>query len=188
MDKTIKNHHKNDLLQKVRSKYILKQILYHLNHFQLMQIVRYNKKLQKLYDLKIDNYKKESLRLEIEVYPVENGKGKFINIRKGHEPYFKIYFNNKEQEVKTQKILKKDKVWKIKILIEYNNNAFYGLFKDCKCIKKIKFIKFNRTDITNMNLMFHGCTNLEELDLSKFRTDKVTKMFRMFAWCTSSKN
>ena len=63
MDKTIKNYHKNDLLQKVRSKYILKQIFYHLNHFQLMQIVCYNIKLQKLYDLKIENYKKESLRL-----------------------------------------------------------------------------------------------------------------------------
>jgi len=97
------------------------------------------------------------------------------------------YFNNNNEEVNKTKILKKDKVRKIKVVIDYKNNAFYGLFSGCKCIKKIKFLKFNRPNIVNMNLMFFGCSELEELALSKFRTDKVTKMFKMFGCCKKLK-
>ena len=174
-------------LAKVRSKYILKQILEYLNKIKLLQIIRYNKALRKEFDIHIEDYKKESWKIEIELILTEDARGKFINIRKGHESFFKIYFNNNRQERKEQKIRKKDKVGRIKIIIDYQNNAFFGLFKDCKCIKKINFIKFNRNDINNMNLMFFECSSLEEINLSHFNTEKVTKMFKMFYGCTSLK-
>ena len=90
-------------------------------------------------------------------------KENLLILEKIHEPYFKIYFNDSRQERKEQRIKKKDKVGRIKIIIDHQNNAFYGLFRECKCIKKIKFIKFNRNDINNMNLMFFECSSLEEI-------------------------
>ena len=149
---------KKNLLEKVRSKYILIQILDNLNKIRLLKISNYNKKLQKLYDIKIEDYKQESFKIILEIFPLEKQGGKFINIRKGYESHFKIYFNNNRKEVQTQKVYKKDKVYKIKVIIDYKNNSFSGLFNGCKVIEKIKFIKFNRNDIKNMNLMFNGCS------------------------------
>ena len=144
------NSNKKSLIKKIRSEYIVKQILEHLNRIRLLAISQYNKKYQKMFDIQKEEYKKESYRIEIEIIPVVDGKGKFINIRKGYEAHFKIYFNYNRQEVNKTKILKKDKVGKIKVVIDYKNNAFYGLFSECKCIKKIKFLKFNRPDIVNL--------------------------------------
>ena len=177
-----------NLLEKVRSKYILKIILNPLSRMKLINLSFYNKKLRKFNDIKVDEYKQESLKIIIEIFPLEKESGKFINIRKGNEPHFKIYFNNNnKKEINTQKITKKDYVYKIRVIIDPKTNAFYGLFNGCKIIKKIKFIRFNRTDIKNMNLMFYGCSSLKELDLSHFRTDKVNTMFRMFGYCSSLK-
>ena len=145
-----KHSTKNHLIKKIRCEYIVIQILEHLNKIRLMEISRYNKKYQKMFDIQKEDYKNESYKIEIEIIPSSKEKGKFINIRKGHEEYFKIYFNNNRQEVKKTRIFKKDKVEKIKIIIDYKNNSFYGIFSDCKCIKKIKFLKFNRPDIVTI--------------------------------------
>ena len=73
--------------------------------------------------------------------------------------YILIIIHKKE---KSKKVNKKDKIGRIKIIIIYcHNNAFYGLFKDFKCIQKIKL---NKNDINNMSLMFLECSALEEID------------------------
>ena len=187
MNKKKNNSSKVNFPSKVRSKYILKQIFDYLNKYKLLQIIRYNKNLRKEFNINNEDYKIESWKIEIQLILKENARGKFINIRKGHESYFKIYFNDSKQERKEQRINKKDKVGRIKIIIDHQNNAFYGLFKECKCIKKIKFIKFNRNDIINMSLMFCECSSLEDVDLSHFNTENVTKMSKMFYGCTSLK-
>ena len=187
MNKKKNNPPKLNFSAKVRSKYILKQIFDNLNKNKLLEIIRYNKNLRKELNINKEDYKRESWKIEIQLILTEDAKGKFINIRKGHESYFKIYFNNNTQERKEQKVYKKDKVGRIKIIIDHQNNAFYGLFKECKCIQKIKFIKFNRNDINNMSLMFLECSSLEEIDLSHFNTEKVTKIFKMFCGCSSLK-
>ena len=140
MNKKKNNPSKVNFYTKVKSKYILKQIFDYLNKSKILEIIRYNKNLRKELDINNEDYKRESWKIEIQLILTEGARGKFINIRKSHESYFKIYFNNNSQERKEKKVYKKDKVGRIKIIIDHQNNAFYGLFKDCKCIKKIKFI------------------------------------------------
>ena len=187
MDKKKNSQPKANFPARVRSKFILKKIFEHLNKIQLLQIIRYNKDLRKELDISDEDYKRESWKIEIELILTDDAKGKFINIRKGLEPYFKIYFNNNTQERKEKKVNENDKVERIKIIIDHQNNAFDGLFKNCKCIQKINFIKFNRNDINNMSSMFFECSSLEEIDLSHFNTEKVTEMLEMFYGCTSLK-
>ena len=119
---------RKNLLEKVRSKYVLKILLNPLSRMKLIKLSFYNKKLRNLNDIKVDEYKQESLKIIIVIFPLENQSGKFINIRKGNESNFKIYFNNNKKEINTQKITKKDYVYKIKVIIDGKNNAFYGLF------------------------------------------------------------
>ena len=58
------------------------------------------------------------------------------------------------------------------------------MFYECKCIEKIKFIKFKRNNINNMNDMFYGCSSLKELNLNNFNTINVTNMNGMFSGCS----
>ena len=198
---------------KIKSKYILKNIFGHLKESKLLNIIRYNKKLKKIADKKMNDYINEYSKIIIEIIPIENIYGTFINYTKKTKPYFHIYFNDKEEEIKRNIINKDDKVFKIKIIIDNKVKTLVGLFKKCECIKVINIIKFNRTDINNMSYMFyqcsklneinflffntnnvekmksmfHGCLSLKELDLSKFNTENVTDMTSMFDNCLSLK-
>ena len=89
---------KNDSLSKIRSKYIIMKILDNLQHDILLRIINYNKKLQKIMSIKRNDYEKEFLKIEIQLYPKENNKGNFINIK--NNKYCHIYFNNKASEEK----------------------------------------------------------------------------------------
>ena len=176
MDEISDNFNKNDLLQKIRSKYIVKIIFDNLKQNKLLNIFHYNKKYQKLMNIKLNDYIIEFSKIEIEIIPKENEYGKFINSIVNAQ----IYFNDNEKEIKKKKITKKDNVTKIKIVLNNKIKSLSILFYYCKCIKKIKFIKFNRDDIKDMSYMFSGCSSLEELNLSNFNTNNVTEMNCMF--------
>ena len=62
------------------------------------------------------------------------------------------------------------------------------MFNNCSSLKKIQFISFDTSEVTNMNSMFKGCNSLEYLDLSNFNTTKVTNMQLMFYGCDKLKN
>ena len=171
----------------IKSLNIFKEALNCVQEGIYLKLFKYNTKLKKKFDLTLEVYEKFSNQIVIEIKPDERPiKRTFINYI-GAQSLYHIYFNDNKQERKEQKIYKKDKVGRIKIIIDQQNNAFFGLFKDCKCIQKIKFIKFNRNDINNMSLMFFECSSLKEIDLSHFNTEKVTKMFKMFYGFCSSK-
>ena len=55
-------------------------------------------------NISIKDYKKCSeliySSIEIEIKPVKNKYGKFINIDEGNEKYYHIYFNNNKEEIK----------------------------------------------------------------------------------------
>ena len=68
----------------------------------------------------------------------------------------------------------------IKIIIDYEVDSLKNLFYDCKNIKSINFIRFNRNNIKNMKGMFSWCSSLEEVNLSNINTDNVTEMTYMF--------
>jgi len=173
-------------LEKIKNKYILKQILDNLRPIILLKLLKYNKSLQNKIDKKLSDYKKEYSKIVIEIIPAENKYGTFINIY-NNKQYYHIYFNDDKEETKRKEITKEDKISKIKIVIDYEIKSLYKLFEYCRCIRKINFIKFNRKDIKIISFMFSGCSSLEELNFSYFNTDNVTTLKSMFSGCCSLK-
>ena len=161
-----------NLLKKVKSKYILKEIFDNLIITKILKIINYNKDIQQKLDVKISDYKYQYEIVDIELFINSN----FYNI-----------INSKFMSFNCCRIHNDKKQTKIKIIFDNKFNNFKGLFKDCKCIKKINFIKFNRNDIIDMSYMFYGCSFLEEINFNNFNTDNVTNMSWMFYGCSSLK-
>jgi len=175
----------------LKSKYILEQILYNLSRNKYLDIIKYNKKIQKTMNLTINDYKDFSEKyssIDIEIKPIKTDYNKFINItNKKDEKYYHIYFNDIKEEVKRNCLNEDDKVNKIKIILDYPIKSLYKLFFNCECIESINFIKFYRKDVTNMSYMFFGCSSLKEINFSNFNTDNVTNLSGMFSGCSSLK-
>ena len=184
---------KNNILNKIRSNYILKKIYLHLHQKRALEFIKYNKKLNQRLNIELSDYKKYFeiyTTIEIEIVPVLNRYGKFINIKVQEDPHIHIYFNNDKKEKKRNKfkrnyIYKRDKASKIKIVIDYQIESFHELFNECDCIKSIHFIKFYRNNITDMSYMFARCVLLQKIDLSNFNTNNVNNMSYMFCDCLS---
>ena len=151
-----------------------------------LSIIKYNKKIQKRLNINIKDYKEYSeiyTSIEIEIIPIKNKYGRFINI-KGDKSYYHIYFNDDKKEIKKYSINYDDKISKIKIIIDYQIKCFEDLFYNCDCIESINFKKFHRNNITNMSCMFYKCSSLKELNLNNFNTNNVINMSLMFRGCS----
>ena len=118
MAKTIE---KNNILNKIRSKYIVMKIFEYLNQNRLLNIINYNKKYQKLMNKKLAFYKNLFFKIEIEIIPKENIFGKFININKNIRKNIHIYFDNDENEIKGESIKTDDNVSRVKINYKWHN-------------------------------------------------------------------
>ena len=178
-------------LGKMRSDYFLQKIYDNINKKKSLEIVKYNKKMQKRLNLNINNYKEYSeifTPIEIEIIPNKNIFSKFININKDEILYYHIYFNDKKEEIKNKYYIdEEDIITKITITIDYQVKSFEHLFLYCYCIKSISFKKFYRNNITNMSKMFFECKSLKAINLSNFNTNNVTNMYFMFYGCSSLK-
>ena len=172
----------NHSFKKVRSKYNTQEIFDMMQSERILNIIRYNKNLQSILEKNINDYIKEYLKIKMEIFPIENKYGKFINI--SNMKYYHIYFNDNFKETKRDYIIEEDNASKIKIVIDNDVKNLFGLFYNIKFIKKINFIKFNRNDIKNMLYIFKDCSSLEELNLSKFNTDNLKNMEKMFYGCS----
>ena len=175
------NSSKNNLLNKVKSKYILSIIFGYMKIKRFYSIIQYNKKIQKKCNIDLDNYKNRYFNYQIEIElniadKIEKDENIFINYIKEDEPYIHIYLNNIQNEIKRNFLNENEASSKINII-----------FGDCKCVKKIKFLKFNRNDITDMSEMFSGCI-AEEINLTNFNTDNVKNLHLMFGLCTNLSN
>ena len=151
------NNFKNSTsLKKIRSKYIMAQIFDNLQQDKKLDIIRYNKNFKNKLNIKIDKYKKAFSKIEIEIIPKENEYGRFIHIpNMQNTSKYHIYFDDSKEEIKRKELTENDKVKKIKVILSHKIKSLYELFISCRCIQKIKFIKFNRSDIKNMSLMFY---------------------------------
>ena len=182
----IKN--KNQLLN-LKSRLVLRQLLNHLTIHKLYCFMKYNKNMQKIINLNINDYKEFSGKfstIEIEIIPKENAYGRFIYFNDNEEKYYHIYFNDNEKEAKRRYFDEKDKVSMIRVLIDYKINSFYRLFSHCECIESINFKTFHRINITNMSEMFESCTSLKKINFLYFNGinfSNVTNMRRMFFEC-----
>ena len=176
---------------KIRSKYILKEIYTILKSNRLLEIIRYNKNLKNKLNINAKDYIKEYSKIVIEIIPSEKNEKNdynFINIKNRFKPYFHIFFNdNDNEEITRCSVNQKEKVAKIKIIIDYKIKSLFKLFEGCECIKAMNIIKFNNKNIKNMSYMFSGCSSLKKLklNLNKFITNKVINMSKMFYGCSS---
>ena len=169
----------------IKSKYILSKIYDNLGKKKKLNIVKYNKKLQNRLNLNIKDYE-QYCEIEIEIIPCDGKYGNIFNINEKNKIYYHIYFNDNKEEIKNKyNIRKKDKVNKVKIIIDYQVMSFKNLFKNCLFINSITFKKFSRINITDMSFMFYKCLALKELNLSNFNTNNVTNMSYMFWGCES---
>ena len=92
------NNYKRNLWEKIKSKYILKQIFESLKQKKLLEIIRYNKAIRCKLSKRKNDYFKEYSKIEIEIIPIENHYGTFINFKYDYESYYHIYFNDNETE------------------------------------------------------------------------------------------
>ena len=184
------NIQKNELLN-IKSKYILLKIFDNIIKKKKLEIIKYNKKMQKRFNFSLKDYKEYSEKwssIELEINMEQNTFGKFININEDDKLFYHIYFNDNKEEIKNKyTINEEDKITKIKIIIDYQVNSFKKLFLNCKNIKSINFKKFKRNNINNMSFMLYYCSSLKELNLSNFNTEKVKDMSYMFDDCSSLK-
>jgi len=191
IDKTNQNQQKSeDKFKNIKSKFILQKIFDNLSKKNSLGLIKYNKSIQNRMDISINNFQEfldKYSSIEIEIIPANDKFGKFINIEKGNEKYYHIYFNNNAEEIKTNKINEKDKVTRIIIVIDYQVKSLSSLFNTCECIKSINFKRFYRKDINNMNSMFYRCSALKELNFQNFNTNNVMNMGYMFCYCSSLK-
>ena len=174
---------KENLLNDRKSKYILKKIFGFLNKKTTFKIIKYNNELQKKINMVIKEY---YFQIEIEIIPVEKSNDA-INIFFNYfydTSYYHVYFNDNEEEIKRNYYIKSNKIKKIKIILDYEIKSLSGLFRYCKCIKSINFIKCNRKDITDMREMFSRCSSLEEVDLSNLNINGFINTDNMFSECS----
>jgi len=177
----------NNKLKKLKSDYFIQKVFNYMTEGKTLEIIKYNKSIQKRINININNYKDYYLKIEIEIIPINN-EGKFINIKEEDKEYYHIYFNdNKRKEIKRNYLNEENKVSKINIVIDYQVTSFSHLFDNCKRIKSIYFKKFYRNNITDMSGMFYGCSSLKKLNLNNFNTENVTNMNDMFRGCSSLK-
>ena len=182
------NAHDEHSLKKIKCNYRLKQIFNYIKEKKLLEIIKYNNNLQTRLNININNYIDYYNKIVIEIIPLnKNDKNEFINIPKQDEPSYHIFFNDDKNETKRNYFKKDEKVSKIKIIIDTNVKSLKNLFKCCKNIEKINFIKFNRKDIDDMSSMFYECSSLKELVFNNFHTDNVKNMRYMFIRCFSLK-
>ena len=178
-----------DIFKNLKSDFFLQKLFYNLLKKKSLDIIKYNNKIKERINISIKDYKEYSeiySSIEIEIKPVNNKYGEFINMKE-NEKYFHIYFNDNKEEIKRNYLNKNDDASELKIIIDYQVKSFKYLFNGCKCIEYIYFKKFYRNNINNMEGMFHGCSSLKELILSNFNTNNVTNMGYMFSGCSSLK-
>ena len=177
-------NNENKLVVLIKSNHILQRIFVNLNEYRYLQIIKYSKYIHNRLGVDEKNFKNH-LKVELEIIPLINygeNDTKFINIENGKESYFHIYFDDSREEIKRNYLKKDEKVAKIKVAIDYDIESFKGLFEKCH-FSSIKFIKFNRKDIKNMDYMFSRCTELRKIDLTNFKTNNVIDMSFMFNHC-----
>ena len=93
----------------LKSNFILRKLFNILKENKSLNIMKYNKKLQKRLNISIDNYK-ECSKIEIELKLDDDNYGKFINIPNEEKEYYHIYFNNSNEEIKRFYLKEKEKV------------------------------------------------------------------------------
>ena len=140
----------NNQLRNLKSDYFIQKFFGYISKRKSLEIIRYNKSIQKRIDININHYKaysEEYSSIELDIIPMKGEYGKFINVNENDKKYFHIYFNdNKKKEIKKTSLHNDDNISKISIIIDYQIKSFSLLFYDCWSVESIKFKKFYRNN------------------------------------------
>ena len=126
------NKESKNIFNNLKSDYFLKLLFNNLMKKKSLDIIKYNKYIKDRINISIKDYK-EYLEIyspiEIEIKPVNNKYGQFININKENEKYYyHIYFNDNKEEIKRSYLNENENIEKIKIIIDYQIKSFLKLF------------------------------------------------------------
>ena len=117
-----------NILEKIKSRCILSKIFNILKMIRKIHIIKYNK----IFQNKLNISFKELSEIEIEIIPCPNKFEIFIRIyNKQCEKYYHIFFNDSKEEITRHYLTEKDKVNKIRIIIDYQVESLNGLFFGC---------------------------------------------------------
>ena len=173
----ISKNEKTKIFENIKSVYFLRKTFNIIKKTKCLNIIRYNKKLQKRLNISVNDYRAFcKIEIELKLYSYIYEGCKFINIPENEKEYYHIYFDDSNEEIKRNYLEENEKVKIIKIKIDYQVKSFKELFSYCYCIESINFKKFYRNNITDMSCIFFGCSSLKELYLNNFNTNNVTNM------------
>ena len=153
-----------DLFEKTKSNFFLQKLFGFLTKKKLLDLIKYNKNIQKRINININDYKEFSetySSIEIEIKPGTNWRYLFIQNKEEDKEYYHIFFNNNKEEMKRNFLQKNEKVPIIRIIIDYPVTSFENLFFNCNLVETLNFKKFFRKNINNMRCMFFGCLSLK---------------------------
>ena len=126
----IKQLKSKDKFENLKCDYFLNKLFNNLERKKTLNIVKYNKKTKKRMNIINNDYKEYTEKyspIEIEIKPVNNTYGTFINFKNEDEEYYHIYFNNNKEEIKRNRINKGEHITIIKIIIDYQVKSFVEL-------------------------------------------------------------
>ena len=114
-----------NILNDIKNKFILKKIFNNIEKKRILHIIQFNKNLQNKLSITLDDYKKEC-KIIFEIFPSQkslisesNDSNIFLNyFNEESKPYYHIYFNDNEEEVKRNYFNGTDKISKIKVVID----------------------------------------------------------------------
>ena len=101
--KNISKNEQRREFDKLKSDFIFKKLISIIKTKKSLEIMKYNKKLQKRLNMNINNYIKYSelyTSIEIELKLADKKYGKFINIPDKEKVYYHIYFDDSNEEIK----------------------------------------------------------------------------------------
>ena len=94
-------------LKNIKSKYILKEIVYNLQQKRLLKIIKTNKNFQNILDIGINDYKKYYEEIELEIIPAkEYFRNRFISIPSEYDSYYHIYINDEKNKCEKKILIK----------------------------------------------------------------------------------
>ena len=117
----------NNKFINIKSDYFMRKLFGIMQTRISLKIIKYNINIQKRMNININNYKdffEKFSSIELEIIPIQNEYGPFINIKEEDKKYFHIYFNDNKAEIKKTELNKEDKVSKINIIIDYQIESF----------------------------------------------------------------
>ena len=126
-------------INKIKSKYIMKQIFSFIKKYRLLKIIEYNKNIQNKLNIEYDDYKKfkdveiEMILTKYIIYNSDNKYFLFNNSEEKKENY-NIYINDKieyKNFINNENLGKYlDGYNKIKLIFNRNFKSFSSLFKN----------------------------------------------------------